>query len=174
MEQAGYEFEVMRPNDSAECGVCSRETPPELAARLAYQKAGDVARRVDQAIVIGADTVVECRGHILGKPHNREHASQMLRLLRGQTHHVYTGVCIWCRPGDQTLVKVDSTKLRMTEFTDKQLSQYLDTDDWQGKAGAFGYQDDHDWIRIIVGSESNVVGLPMELLKEMLANEMID
>jgi len=131
-----------------------------------------VARRVDRVIVIGADTVAECRGHILGKPHDREHASQMLRLLRGQTHHVYTGVCVWHRPGDQTLVKVESTKLRMNDMTDKQLERYLDSGDWQGKAGAFGYQDDHDWIQIIAGSKSNVVGLPMELLKEMLTDKM--
>ncbi len=169
LAEGGYQFEVVRPDDTAECGICGRETPPELVARLAHQKAGDVARRMDNALVIGADTVAECCGQILGKPTNRSHAKEMLKLMRGRVHHVYTGVCLWQKPGDETLANVDSTKLQMDDVTDDDLEAYLDTGDWQGKAGAFGYQDGHDWIHIVHGSESNVVGLPMELLEEMLA-----
>lgn len=168
LAEAGYSFVVTPPRDSAECGVCSRETPPELVARLAYQKAGDVARRTDRGIVLGADTIAECVGQILGKPQNKSHARQMLRLLRGRIHHVYTGVCLWRRPGNQTLVKVDATKLRMDDVSDEQLEEYLEHGGWQGKAGAFGYQDRNDWIQIVDGSESNVVGLPLELLASML------
>ncbi len=165
---AGYEFEVIAPHDSAECGVCSSETPPELVARLAYQKAEDVAKRIDAGLVLGADTVVECTGRILGKPEDIEHARQMLQLLRGRVHHVYSGVCLWQRPGDHTHVKVDVTRLRMDEVNDAQLEDYLDSLAWEGKAGAFGYQDRLGWIHILEGSESNVVGLPMELLEQML------
>ncbi len=168
LQQAGYDFKVLRPSDAAECGVCSRETPPELVARLAYQKAADVATACPEGIVIGADTVAECRGRILGKPENREHARQMLRLMSGCVHHVYTGVCLWRRPDNKTLVKVDSTKLKMDSISDANLEAYLDTGDWQGKAGAFGFQDGLDWIHILVGSTSNVVGLPLELLADML------
>lgn len=174
MREAGYEFTVIRPDDSAECGICSRETPPELVARLAYQKAANVAQTIDNAIVIGADTVVECRGHILGKPKNQQHAREMLHLLRGNPHYVYTGVCVWCRPDDTTSVKVESTKLVMDSVSDEQLEAYLETDEWHGKAGAFGYQDEHDWLHVVAGSESNVVGLPMERLARMLHNVGLD
>jgi septum formation protein len=165
----GYDFSVIHPSDVAECGVCSNETPPELVARLAFQKAQDVAARVSRGIVIGCDTVAECCGQILGKPANREHARQMLQLLSGREHHVYSGLCLWPRPGAMHHVEVDVTKLVMDPLSDADLDAYLATSDWEGKAGAFGYQDGLDWVHVIEGSESNVVGLPMELLGRMLA-----
>lgn len=166
---AGYEFEIIPPSDTAECGVCSRESPPEMVARLAFQKAQDVAGRVNEGVVLGCDTVAECHGHILGKPQNRRHAREMLQLLRGRDHRVYSGICLWLRPTDETLVRVDTTHLVMDPVTDEQLEDYLETGAWEGKAGAFGYQDGLDWIRVLAGSETNVVGLPMELLATMLA-----
>ena len=66
-------------------------------------------------------------------------------------------------------LEVAVTRLLMDNVSDQQLEEYLDTNAWVGKAGAFGYQDGLPWIRILQGSESNVVGLPMELLAEMLA-----
>lgn len=169
LSQHGYHFEVIPPHDSAECGICSRETPPELVARLAYQKARDVALRVESGLVVGCDTVAECMGHILGKPKNREHAREMLTLLRGREHHVYSGLCIWKRPGEEHHVQVEVTRLVMDTLSESQIEDYLRTDLWEGKAGAFGYQDGNDWVRVLSGSESNVVGLPMELLAKMLA-----
>lgn len=168
LEQAGYTFDVIPPHESAECGVCSRETPPELVARLAWQKAKDVAERTARGLVIGCDTVAECRGHILGKPKNRAHAREMLCLLRGRDHHVYSGLCLWPRPGAAPHVKVETTRLIMDPVSDAELEEYLDTQLWEGKAGAFGYQDGLDWVHVVAGSESNVVGLPMELLAAML------
>jgi septum formation protein len=168
LTQAGYEFDVIVPALSAECGVCSRETPPEMVARLALQKAQDVAGRIDDGLVLGCDTVAECRGRILGKPLNRGHAREMLHLLRGQLHSVYSGVCLWRRPENATLVRVDRTQLRMDDVSPQQIKDYLDSEQWQGKAGAFGYQDGLDWLHVVEGSESNVVGLPLELLAEML------
>ncbi|MEX2174241.1 MAG: Maf family protein [Pirellulaceae bacterium] len=168
LAEAGYAFDVIPPHESAECGICSRETPPELVARLARQKAADVAARVDSGIVIGCDTVAECGGQILGKPKDREHAQQMLKLMRGREHHVYSGLCLWRRPGDQRRLEVDVTRLVMDSISDDDLAAYLATNAWEGKAGAFGYQDGLDWVHVVEGSESNVVGLPMELLKRLL------
>ncbi|QDU93394.1 Maf family protein [Lignipirellula cremea] len=168
MTSAGYQFEVHPPRDTAECGICSKETPPELVARLAYQKAADVGERRSGGLIIGCDTVAECCGQILGKPTSREHAGQMLRLLRGRVHHVYSGLCLIRQRDQETRVKVAVTKLKMDAVTDSQLEDYLDTELWEGKAGAFGYQDGVDWLQVLAGSESNVVGLPLELLAEML------
>jgi septum formation protein len=168
LAEAGYDFEVLPANESAECGICSQETPPEFVARLAYQKAEDVAVRVGAGLVIGCDTVAECCGQILGKPCDRRHAEEMLRLLSGREHRVYSGLCLWRRPDDAARVAVDVTTLRMNELSPQELTDYLDSGLWEGKAGAFGYQDRLGWLTIVEGSESNVVGLPMELLRRML------
>lgn len=174
LEQAGYRFQVVRPRDSAECGICSGETPPELVARLAYQKAADVAGRVDQGLVLGCDTVAECSGQILGKPADERHARQMLDLLDGREHRVYSGVCLWRVPDGQPLIEVERTTLLMRRLSPTELDEYLASGLWEGKAGAFGLQDRLGWLQIVEGSESNVVGLPLERLAEMLARYTSD
>jgi nucleoside triphosphate pyrophosphatase len=167
LDEAGYSFEVIVPDPSAESGVCHGETPNELVARHAKQKAANVACHIDTGIVLACDTIAECGGEILGKPRDKDHARQMLQRLNGQVHHVYSGVCLWHRPSDRLIERVDVTKLRMDRIPDVELETYLDSEAWQHKAGAFGYQDGPDWLRIVVGSESNVIGLPMEQLGEM-------
>jgi len=169
LEAAGYAFEVIPPRDGVEGGSLTRESPQEFVARLAYQKAADVAGRCPPAIIIGCDTVAECDGRILGKPTDRDDARQMLKLMSGRIHHVYSGLCLWRHPDQKIMVNVEATKLKMFELSADKLEKHLDSDRWQGKAGAFGFQDGLDWVRIITGSESNVVGLPMELLEWMLA-----
>lgn len=171
LDAAGYSYERMTPGEHAECGVCTQETPPETVARLAYRKAADVVLRLRAAgrpgFVVAADTLAACNGSLLGKPVDREHAESMLRLLRGRRHHVLTGVCLWSATSSRCLVDVSSTVLRMDAVDDAALDAYLDTRLWEGKAGAFGYQDGIDWLEVLEGSESNVVGLPMERLAEL-------
>jgi len=165
----GYRFRVVEPDSNAECGICSRETPPELVARLAYQKAANVIGKVDSGLVLSCDTVAECVAIILGKPENRDHAKQMLQRLRGRKHSVYSGVCLWDKATSNRSIRVDVSHLWMEPITDAELEAFLDTEQWVGKAGAFGFQDGPNWIRLESGSESNVVGLPMEMLATMLA-----
>ncbi|MCP4890317.1 MAG: septum formation protein Maf [Planctomycetaceae bacterium] len=166
---AGYQFEVIVAADSAECGVCSRETAPELVARYAYRKAADVASRLESGLVLAADTVASCLGQILGKPRDQQHAEVILRTLSGRRHDVYTGVCLWSVTHRKCLVDVVRTELEMAALSEAMLEDYLDSMLWEGKAGAFGYQDGNDWLRVLGdGSESNVVGLPMERLAELL------
>lgn len=169
LAQAGYQFEVVRPHESAECGLCSGETPPEMVARLAYQKAADVASRTAHGFVLGCDTVAECAGQILGKPADEHHARQMLSLLNGREHHVYSGICLWRVPDGEPLVEVERTTLVMRRLSPAELDEYLASGLWEGKAGAFGLQDRLGWLEIVAGSESNVVGLPLERLADMLA-----
>ena len=168
---AGYSFSVLVAGDEAECGVCSRETAPEMVARYAYRKAADVASRIESGFIVAADTVASCLGQILGKPRDQTHAEQILRLLSGRRHDVYTGVCLWSVEEQKCLVEVVRTELEMLPLTESMLEEYLDSMLWEGKAGAFGYQDGNDWLKILgAGSESNVVGLPMERLAELLEN----
>lgn len=169
LTDAGYDFEVMPAAEQAECGVCSRESPAELVARLAYQKAVDVACRVGQGLILACDTVAECDGQILGKPFDVHMAERMLRMLSGREHRVLSGVCLWQFPHGQPHLDVAVTTLRMDRLSEPQLASYLAGGEWEGKAGAFGYQDGLGWVHILRGSESNVVGLPMELLAKMLA-----
>lgn len=170
LESWGFRYRVIEPDPSAECGTCSRETPPELVARLAYQKAADVIKKIDTGLVVACDTVAECVGIILGKPADREHARQMLQRLRGREHRVYSGICLWDQATSHRAVQVDVSTLRMAPISDAELESYLDTDEWIGKAGAFGFQDGPPWIELLAGSPTNVVGLPMELLSQMLAS----
>jgi len=171
LTEAGYSFTVAPPSEAAERVSEGDAGLPaaELVAKLAVQKAEDVARRTERGIVIACDTVAECQGDILGKPAGRDDARRMLKLLRGQEHRVYSGLCLWRRPDDPQRLQIDVTKLVMDPISDEQLEQYLDSRQWEGKAGAFGYQDGLDWVHVVEGSESNVVGLPMELLAEMLS-----
>ena len=169
MHEYGYSFLVHPPSDTAEGGMCSGETPPELVVRLAKQKAEDVAKQYEHAVIIGCDTVAECMGTVLGKPVDIDDARRMLTMLRGKDHRVLSGLCIWKRPSDKVTLKLDITTLHMDEVTDSQIEAYLATDKWQGKAGAFGYQDGWDWLHVIQGSETNVIGLPMEVLSNALS-----
>jgi nucleoside triphosphate pyrophosphatase len=182
LAEAGYDYQIVVPSPTAECGICSRETPGELVARLARQKAADVAAQLSgQAtavspeintfnLIVACDTVAECRGQILGKPTGRDHARRMLELLSGQPHRVYSGLCLWPLWIAGPRVRVAQTTLRMDRLSASQIEEYLDSGQWQDKAGAFGYQDRVGWLHIVEGSQSNVIGLPLELLTQMLAD----
>lgn len=165
---AGYAFRVIPPDPSAEEGVCSGESPVRTAVRLARQKAANVAGRVESGLILACDTIVVCRGQLLGKPQDRGHARHILQLLRGQRHEVISGLCVWDYPGGELRLGSAVSVLQMHPIPDDAVEEYLETGLWEGKAGAFGYQDRLDWLTLIEGSESNVVGLPMELLAEML------
>ena len=125
--------------------------------------------RIAGGLVLGCDTVVECEGQILGKPANEDHARKMLHALSGREHRVISGLCLWHVPGGVPRVRVAVTRLRMDRLTEGQIDEYVASGLWEGKAGGFGYQDRLGWLHILNGSESNVVGLPLELLAEMLA-----
>ena len=175
LADAGYPFEQVQPEVDETQGLCSGCGPAELVSSLALRKAADVVRRLEtttketSAIVIGCDTVAECGGEILGKPQNRDHAHRMLTRLSGQPHRVYSGLCIWPLATGVPNTKIAITHLQMDSLSEDALGDYLETDLWQGKAGAFGYQDGPDWLHITEGSASNVIGLPLELLEKMLA-----
>src|SRR3972149_1918585 len=108
LAEAGYKFEVIAPSEEVECGVCSQNGPAGLVTDLAYRKAAAVRQQLkrqadketgrqggESAILVAADTVVECDGFVLGKPRDEAHARAMLRQLRGRAHRVLTGLCVW-------------------------------------------------------------------------------
>ena len=181
LERAGYLFEIMPPADSAECGVCSTGGPATLAVELAVSKALDVCAQLKAAnrladgrpVILACDTLAECGGEVLGKPQDEAHARSMLRRLSGSDHRVYSGVCVWRpiaggAPGEPD-VRLATSELHMDAIAEADLEEYLASGLWQDKAGAFGLQDRPGWLHLTSGSESNVVGLPMELVEPMLA-----
>jgi septum formation protein len=178
LTEAGYQFVIVAPDPERESGRRDGESAEDLVVRLAEEKAMQVAellRRSTQSsdptktcLILAADTVVECGGEILGKPTDRDDARRILRQLRGRTHRVLTGVCLLEWPRGRTQADVDLTTLQMDWLDDAEIERYLDGDRWQGKAGAFGFQDGNDWVQIVDGSPSNVVGLPLELVERML------
>ena len=173
MTQAGFCFQVLPADGNVETPYDPAKfaSPAEFVSREALLKAQNVARRFpeEDLVVIGCDTVAVCAGEILGKPADRADAERMLRLLSGSEHEVISGLCL-LNPAfpDETLVEPVVTRLVMDALSDEDLQAYLDSDQWQGKAGAFGYQDGIAWLHILSGTESNVVGLPIERLEEIL------
>jgi len=168
MRSAGYHFEVIHPDPAAEADFSFDGPFDQLVQQLALRKAADVAARISDGLVIGCDTVACCQQQLLGKPLDQDDARRMLRLMRGQRHSVLTGICLWHRPSDTRRTAVAKTTLQMDLLRDEQIENYLATSQWQGKAGGFGFQDRLEWIQILEGSESNVVGLPMDLLDQFL------
>lgn len=179
LEEAGYEFRVVAPRDGAEdAGLCSGCGPADLVVDLAVSKLDDVLEQLEAEgqtgpmIVVAADTVAECDGQILGKPRDEDHARAMLTQLSGRRHRVYTGVAFAVEGEDArecVTAEAIATTLRMDPLGKDWIEQYLVSGQWEGKAGAFGYQDGLGFVHVESGSRTNVVGLPMEYLKERLA-----
>lgn len=166
---AGYDFEVIAPSEGAESGEPDGDPTSVYVARLAVQKAADVAARVSEpACIVACDTVAECNGTVLGKPADRADAERMLRMLSGRQHSVWSGLCLWDTRTQEFIVESVCSVLTMSELSDGMIVQYLDSGAWEGKSGAFGYQDNHPWLQLVSGTASNVVGLPIERLQELL------
>lgn len=148
----------------------SAATPPRSwAVALAYFKARAVAARNPGRWVLGADTVVACAGRLLGKPRDLADARAMLESQARTVSEVITGVCLLRRNALQRRRSAAAlTRVWMRDDADLR-EAYLRSGDWDGKAGAYGIQTVGDrLVSRLEGSFSNVVGLPLELLRPML------
>ena len=146
------------------------ESLPDYVMRLALAKARAVGETGLRGTILACDTVGEIDGMILGKPRDLDDARRMLRALSGRTHRVVTGVCLWQWPDRPPLLAHDESVLDMEPLDDGFLDWYLASGMWRGKAGACGFQDDRLPLRLVYGSPSNVVGLPLETVTRLLAD----
>jgi septum formation protein len=166
----GLSFRVL-PSEFDESTVTSWP-PEEHVIQSAAGKAADVAARIPNGIIIGADTVVVVDGHILGKPAGPDDARRMLKMLSGRSHYVYTGICVIRRAGDQTdqlLTDYVPTEVRFGPLTDEIIDAYVATGEPLDKAGAYGIQERGSvLVERIAGDYFNVVGLPIYRLSRML------
>lgn len=136
--------------------------PQEIVMDLAKHKALNVAKVCEEnTIVLGADTIVVFDGKILGKPKDINDAKQMLSSLSGKIHSVFTGMCIMVN--GKTDVFFDKSEVEFFSLTGKQIDDYIATGSPFDKAGAYGIQDS-GFVKNIIGSYSNVMGLSLEKL----------
>lgn len=124
-------------------------------------------KRQPELLVIGADTVVCCEGKILGKPHSREAAAEMLTTLQGRSHEVYTGVTLYSQ--SETVTFFECTQVEFYPMTEVEISEYIDSKEPMDKAGAYGIQGlGARFVKGIRGDYNNVVGLPVGRLYQEL------
>ncbi len=162
LDRLGYPFEII-PTQGEEVGEST--LPNQLVCELASHKAKEVFTAHPDAVVVGCDTVVDLDGRVLGKPHDRRDAIDMLSALSGRVHYVHTGVCVLSPIGEWLFC--DSTRVHFRTLSEKDIVDYVDDGGAYGKAGAYGIQDSN-FVDGYDGDYDNVVGLPVYRLKEIL------
>ena len=176
LREIGIPFQVHAANINED--QSAGEAPMEYALRLAREKAEAVAARYPQSYVLGADTIVVLKGEVLGKPINHADAARMLRLLSGRTHEVTTAVSLIAPnlvvpnlvvPGTLAETRASTTKVYFREIAEAEIQQYVAGGEPMDKAGAYAIQGGASrWTDRIEGEFTNVVGLPLSLVTEML------
>ena len=187
LTQAGYDFEVVVPDvdesvfSAAGVGTC------EYAEQLALAKAKSVADRYPDCLVIGADTIADFNGEIIGKAADAKEAEQITRKLFGGPHKVKTGAHNDLSSDDRPtphrvttavaivrlndgieVVESDTTTIYPKTMTESQIAEHIKSGAWKDKAGAYAIQENDEFVERIEGSLTNVMGMPMELLQRLL------
>ncbi len=169
LAQAGYVFEIITPDVDESAISNDGFTPARYAEVLALAKAKNVATRFPDRLVLGADTLVNSNGQIIGKPVDEMDAERITRQLFGAPHEVITGLALLRLADDLEIVRSDITTVYPRKLTEEQIACHVAGGSWQGKAGAYGIQEKGDeFVERIDGSLTNVMGLPMELLEQLL------
>lgn len=173
LQQLGLEFKCSPAHITED--LSASVPPPELARNIAVEKAQQIARGLNEEIVIAADTVVTLEGKVMGKPASRDEACYMLSCLSGRCHQVITGICVI-----DTIDKIvesgfETTDVFFRSLSSHEINNYLNHGEWGDKAGAYAIQGrgalliDH-----IQGCYFNVVGLPLNRLNLMLRPKGLD
>jgi septum formation protein len=171
LADAGISIEIV-PADIDETELPG-EGPVEMAERLAREKALAVAARLAHTPgrpVLAADTIVVLRDRVLGKPRDAAHAVELLTRLVGQAHEVITGVCLAHSGGDRSETLHVVSRVRMRPAGREEIEAYVATGEPLDKAGAYAVQGEgRRFVETVDGSETNVIGLPMEETLALLA-----
>jgi len=167
---AGYHFDVVPPPMG--------EPPPSTNAALApigwaeamaYFKARSVAQSYIKAIIIGADTIVVHGDTIIGKPADKDQARYILENAFAGRNEIISGLALLCPPLQRRIITHVRTVVFMRRMEPHELEEYLAGDAWRDKAGAYAFQEGGDkFVQSIAGSRSNIVGLPLEKLEQIL------
>jgi septum formation protein len=179
LADAGYKFTVVVSQIDESIFSTENIAPVEYAKQLAFAKANDVAQKHPDSIVIGADTVVDFEGQIIGKPSDAKHAEEITRMLFSRPHKVITGLALVCKSRNLKIVEAETTVVYPKKLTDAQIAGHIKSGIWRDKAGAYSISDNPSspngcaeagdpFVDHVEGSMTNVMGMPMELLKKLL------
>lgn len=169
LRKAGYRFDIV-PSNIDESGFdLEGISSIEHTRRLGLAKARKVAERFPTQLVLGADTVVDFEGQIVGKPKDASDAERITRMLFSAPHKVITTIALVRIDDAIEMVETETTTVYPRKLTAGQIADHIKNGDWQGKAGAYGIQETSDeFVERIEGSFTNVMGLPMELVEKLL------
>lgn len=174
LTQAGFGFSVYPSNFIED--LDSEADPYKLVSQLSAGKARAVAEKLRNAVIIGADTVVFCGGRIFGKPKTETEAKKILRFLSGKNHLMITGLTVIDCDSNKIITKTSVTKIFFRRLTAKEINEYAATNEPLTKAGGYAIQGrGAAFVDKVEGEYSGALGLPLELLKQILSRfEMTD
>ena len=165
LTQMGYSFEIIVPDVDEDVSGHARD----VVGVLSQRKARAVADTQDNGIVIASDTLVSLNGEALGKPRDAADAHRMLRMLSGETHEVFTGVTIIDAASGKAQTQVVRTGVIFRDLSDAEIDAYIATNEPMDKAGAYAIQGGaHGFVEGFEGSYENVIGFPVDEIREML------
>jgi septum formation protein len=167
LERLDLAFEIKPAHiDEPETGF---RDPRAMVQTVSWLKAAAVAPSVESGLVLAADTIGWINGHPVLKPADEADARRILRELGGREHELWTGVTLWRRPDDLQIAWQERSLVHFTGLNDAELDAYLATRSWRGHSGAYAIWEQGDpHVRVVDGSVSNVIGLPMETLTRVL------
>jgi len=143
----------------------------ELAKAKALYTKNILSENKKDAVIVAADTIIELNGEVIGKAKNERVALQILKRLTGNVHNLLTGIAITRSIDPKIVVDYESTTVKFLKLSDKEISCYLKSGDWKGRAGAYAITEKASlFIEYIQGSFSNVIGLPMHKIYLILKN----
>jgi septum formation protein len=163
----GLPFEVMPAHvDEPEGGFAD---PRSFVQAVSWLKAAAVAPKVERGLVLAADTIAWVNGHPVLKPADEADARRILRELADREHELWTGVVLWRRPDGLQVAWQECSRVAFAPLGDAELDRYLATRSWRGHSGAYAIREQDDpYVRVVSGSVSNVIGLPLESVLEHL------
>jgi septum formation protein len=167
--RAGFDFEMLPANIDEPEGIGFTD-PRALVEHIAWLKAAAVAPRITDGCILAADTLGWIDGKPIGKPADEADARRIIRTLAGAEHELWTGVCLWRRPDNLQIAFQEVSRVAMKRLSDAEVDDYIRTRIWEGCSGAYAIQEGNDpYVRVVVGTMSNVIGLPMETLEKVFA-----
>lgn len=169
LTKAGYAFEVMPAHIDEPKGEGFRDARTYVHT-VAWLKAAAVTSQVAEGLILATDTVGWLDGQVIGKPADEANARRILTTLGGREHELWSGVVLWRRPDNLQIAWQELTRVHFKQLTPAEMEAYLATRTWQGCSGAYAIQEKDDpYVRVVEGSWSNVVGLPMETLERVMS-----
>lgn len=166
LARLGLPFEVMPADIEEPTGF---DDPRRFVQTVSWLKAAAVAPHIERGLVLAADTIAWINDHPVLKPADEADARRILRELSGREHDLWTGVILWRRPDDVQIAWQEQTRVAVAHLSETDLDRYLATRSWRGHSGAYAIAEKDDpHVRVVRGSMTNVVGLPLESLVENL------